>query len=170
MQRGLCVSDCLSVCLWHKSEPCKNGWTDPDAVRVVAPQAPCVRSFSVDQSHCSAHFVPSAYIQAVSRRGSRRLRPRSGAHPGESVWVCITGSDPRCHLASHFEHTPFSRGPCLAVIMGKHDVIHTELSVGPFCVTQPNPTHQLTDPTQPNPQQVEKFGPNPTRPNPTQYN
>ena len=33
-----------------------------------------------------------------------------------------------------------------------------ELSMGPFCVTQSNPTHQLTDPTQPKPLQVEKFG------------
>ena len=29
------------------------------------------------------------------------------------------------------------------------------------------PTHQLTDPTQPDPIQVEKFGPNPTQPNTT---
>ena len=36
----------------------------------------------------------------------------------------------------------------------------SELSMGPFCVTQSNPTHQLTAPTQPNPLQVEKFGPN----------
>jgi len=43
----------------------------------------------------------------------------------------------------------------------------SELSVGPFCVTRPNPTHQLTDPTQPNPLQVEKFGLNPTQPNTT---
>ena len=40
--------------------------------------------------------------------------------------------------------------------------------MGPFCVTRSNPTHQLiTDPIQPNPQQVEKFGPNPTQPNTT---
>jgi len=43
-----------------------------------------------------------------------------------------------------------------------------ELSMGPFRVTQPNPTHQLTDPTQPDPIQVEKFGPNTTQPNPIQ--
>jgi len=42
--------------------------------------------------------------------------------------------------------------------------------MGPFRVTQPNPTHQLTEPTQPEPLQVEKFGPNPTQPNPTQPN
>jgi len=42
----------------------------------------------------------------------------------------------------------------------------TQLSMGPYCVTRYNPTHQLTDPTQPNPLQVEKFGPNPTQPNP----
>jgi len=34
----------------------------------------------------------------------------------------------------------------------------------PFCVTRSNPTHQLTDPTQPNPPQLEKFGPNPSQP------
>ena len=37
----------------------------------------------------------------------------------------------------------------------------SELSMGPFCVTRSNPTHQLTDPTQPNLLQVEKSAPNP---------
>jgi len=38
--------------------------------------------------------------------------------------------------------------------------------MGQFYVTRSNPTHQLTDPTQPNPLQVEKkFGPNLTQPN-----
>jgi len=37
----------------------------------------------------------------------------------------------------------------------------------PFCVTRSNPTHQLNDPIQPSPLQVEKFGLNPTRPNTT---
>ena len=31
--------------------------------------------------------------------------------------------------------------------------------MGPFCLTGSNPNHQLTDPTQPNPIQVKKFGP-----------
>jgi len=44
---------------------------------------------------------------------------------------------------------------------------YLELSMGPFCVIQSNLTHQLTDPTQPNPLQVEKFGPNPTQHNTT---
>ena len=35
--------------------------------------------------------------------------------------------------------------------------------MGPFCVTQSNPTHQLTDLTQPNPLQVENFGPDTTQ-------
>ena len=39
--------------------------------------------------------------------------------------------------------------------------------MGPFCVTESNPTHQLTDSTQPNPPQVEKFGPKPTQPDTT---
>ena len=43
----------------------------------------------------------------------------------------------------------------------------TELSMGPFCATRSNPTHQLTVPTQPNPQQMENFGPNLTQPNTT---
>jgi len=42
-----------------------------------------------------------------------------------------------------------------------------ELFMGPFCVTQSNPTHQLTDPTQPNPLQVEKLEPNATQTNTT---
>jgi len=36
--------------------------------------------------------------------------------------------------------------------------------MGPFCVTRSKPTHQLTDPTPPNPLQVEKFGPSLTQP------
>jgi len=39
--------------------------------------------------------------------------------------------------------------------------------MGPFCMTQSNPTHQLTNPTQPNPLQAEKFGLNLTQPNTT---
>jgi len=47
--------------------------------------------------------------------------------------------------------------------------MHTTVStaMGPFCVTRSNQTHQLTDPTQPNPLQVGKFGSNPTQPNTT---
>jgi len=40
-----------------------------------------------------------------------------------------------------------------------------ELSMGPFCVTRSNPTHQLTDPTQPT-----TSGKIWTQPDPTQYN
>ena len=43
----------------------------------------------------------------------------------------------------------------------------SELSMGPLYVTRSNPTHQLTDSTQPNPLQAEKFGPNSTQPNTT---
>jgi len=39
--------------------------------------------------------------------------------------------------------------------------------MGPFFVTRSNPTHQMTDPTQPKLLQVEKFGPNLTQPNTT---
>jgi len=44
-----------------------------------------------------------------------------------------------------------------------------ELSTGPFCVTRSNLTHQLTDPTQPDPRQAAKFGPHPTPPNKGPY-
>jgi len=43
----------------------------------------------------------------------------------------------------------------------------TELSMGPFYVARSNPAHQMTDLTQTNPLQMEKFGPNLTRPNTT---
>jgi len=39
--------------------------------------------------------------------------------------------------------------------------------MGQFSVTRSNPTHQLTDPTQPDPVQVKKLGPNRTQPNTT---
>ena len=39
--------------------------------------------------------------------------------------------------------------------------------MGPFCVTRSDPTHQLTEPTRPNPPQVGKFGLNPTQPSTT---
>ena len=35
--------------------------------------------------------------------------------------------------------------------------------MGPLYVTQTNPTHQMTDPTQSNPLQVENIGPNLTQ-------
>ena len=64
--------------------------------------------------------------------------------------------------------------------MRRQRLLRPGSSMGPFCVTRSNPTHRLTDLTQPNPLQVEKFGPNPThqklknldpnRPNPTQPN
>ena len=48
---------------------------------------------------------------------------------------------------------------------GKDASAKPELSIGLFFVTRSKPTHQLTDPTQPNQLQVGKFGPNPTQPN-----
>ena len=42
--------------------------------------------------------------------------------------------------------------------------VFAELSMGPFCVTRPNQTNQLTDPTQPTTNE-KKFGPNPSQPN-----
>jgi len=45
----------------------------------------------------------------------------------------------------------------------QHPVAKAELSVGPLSLTQPNPTQQLTDPTQPITE--EKFRPT-TQPNP----
>ena len=40
--------------------------------------------------------------------------------------------------------------------------------MGSFCVTRSNPTHQLTDPTQPNPTHYKWNNLDPTRPNPIQ--
>jgi len=37
----------------------------------------------------------------------------------------------------------------ILVLNSNTKLVSAELSVGPFCVTWPNPTHQLTDPTQP---------------------
>jgi len=47
-----------------------------------------------------------------------------------------------------------------------------ELSMGPFCVTRSNPTHQLTDqpnPTQPNPTHYKWKNLDPTQPNTTAW-
>ena len=71
------------------------------------------------------------------------------------VWTC-PGMTPKCP----FPWQVF--GPHLI-----HGSFSPELSMGPFCVTRSNPTYQLTDLTQPNPLQVEKFGPNPTQANAT---
>ena len=55
-------------------------------------------------------------------------------------------------------------------------MVYPELSVGPFLITQPNPTHVLSNPTQPNPlisvNYVTQPNPThkyPTQPNPTQH-
>ena len=55
----------------------------------------------------------------------------------------------------------------LSVLLDKLCYSRPELFVASLCVTRSNLTHQLTDPTQPNPLQVQKFGLNPTRPNTT---
>jgi len=47
---------------------------------------------------------------------------------------------------------------------------YSELSMGPFYVTQSNPAHRLADPTQPNPTQLKFKNLDPTQPNPTQWN
>jgi len=57
-----------------------------------------------------------------------------------------------------------TRWECISASPGEYDwtndLCAAELSMGPFCVTRSNPTNQLTDPTQPNSLQVDKFGPN----------
>jgi len=45
----------------------------------------------------------------------------------------------------------FYVSPCSAVCFNHVARANSELSMGPFCVTRSNPTHQLTDPTRPNP-------------------
>jgi len=49
-----------------------------------------------------------------------------------------------------------------------HDI--SQLSTGPFCVIRSSPTHELTDPTQPNQLQVETFESNPTHNTTNKFN
>jgi len=46
----------------------------------------------------------------------------------------------------------------------------SQLSTGPFCVIRSSPTHELTDPTQPNQLQVETFESNPTHNTTNKFN
>jgi len=59
---------------------------------------------------------------------------------------------PITQFSARVQRTKMNLGPVAA---------STELSMGPFYVTRFNATYQLTDPAEPNPLQVEKFGPNP---------
>ena len=55
------------------------------------------------------------------------------------------------------------RGKCMVICpLNASPETTTELSMGTFCVTRSNPTHQLTDPTQPNKwKNLDKTRPNP---------
>jgi len=72
---------------------------------------------------------------------------------------------PRTNLTSGSRYFHLAACPTIVGTSFRTQSVHPEWSVGPFCVTRPNPTHQLTDPTQPNQLQVEKFGPSQTQPN-----
>jgi len=77
---------CLSVC--HTSEPCKNGWTDWDAIWVEdssGPREPCIRWRS-RSSHGKGQFVGGKGRPIVKYRDARRL----------SVQKWLNRS--RCHL------------------------------------------------------------------------
>jgi len=50
-----------------------------------------------------------------------------------------------------FLFSVFYVSACSAVCFNHVARANSELSMGPFCVTRSNPTHQLTDPTRPNP-------------------
>ena len=63
--------------------------------------------------------------------------------------------DANCHC--RFRHQSIS-----VQLPASADSVTPELSMGPFFVTQPNPTNQLTDPTQPT---TSEKNLDPTRPN-----
>ena len=57
------------------------------------------------------------------------------------------------------------RRTVLIILSGQNDsrCTRTELFVGPFFVTRPDPTHQMFDPTQLDPTSIKFFGPDPTQ-------
>jgi len=114
----------------------------------------------------SIHWVPESTPHTVFRSVHPFLQgscswPR---HSGNSRPLLIL------HIAMRTNNIPRTYARlqnCLANHWCRFDVGSAvsipELSMGPFCVTPSNPTHQLTGPIQPNPS--EKIGPSPTRPN-----
>ena len=99
-------------------------------------------------------------------------RPVDGTVPGKAPDVrdiCGRPGQWRCAVFGDFcARVHPNRLTCRLTVALASNVSYSELYMGPFCLTQSSPTHQLTEPTQPNPLQVEKFGPNPTQPNPIQ--
>jgi len=108
---------------------------------------------SAGRARCSSRRRPSI----VGRRRRRSAPTTTTA----SLTRATTSSTATTLSAQHRSvHTTArtSTGPTQ-----KHSL--PELSMGPFCVTRSNPTHQLTDPTQPT-----TSGKIWTQPDPTQYN
>ena len=102
-------------------------------------------------------LVQSSTRSACIASTTRTARP-AGALRQSHVNILCVGRPPTQHNASS------QRLPCrttrldcitrrLSVLhqASSHSATSAQLSTGPFCVTQSNPTHQLTDPTRPNP-------------------
>ena len=97
----------------------------------------------------------------VSSSCAQHLLRHLGLNPD---WLYLSGTGlPRLSCKKR----PLNGGSSSGSSSSSCAVTEVELSMGPFCVTQSIPTHQLTEPTQPNPIQVEKVGPNPTKPGTT---
>jgi len=127
--RSVCLSVCLSVC--HDREPCKNGWTDRNAVSVVdlgGLKEPCIR-WGSDLRPWRENFVgkkvagpgqartyPAIDMLKATQQGAApvwcgfRLQcTRWGctlAPPVEYVWtVCVRRQ--YCLVSNHFDHLFF---------------------------------------------------------------
>jgi len=100
------------------------------------------------------HLTPEIYFCACSghfRTSSRELEATTGAaaHNLKNINDDLSSLD-----LGIYEARDLAQNRPLA-----------EWSSGRVWATRSNPTHQLTDTTQPNPLRVGKFGPNPTQPN-----
>ena len=105
---------------------------------------------------CDSRPSSSRRATVVCAKSTSPFTPHSRSI-SESAPTILANDDATTHVNS----VPILLAQC------RFPGLATELSMGPLCVTRSNPTHQLTDRTQPT--TSEKFGPNPThRPNPLQ--
>ena len=78
---------CLSVC--HTSEPCKNGWTDQDAVWVVGLDGPkelCIGK-GVQIPHGKGQFWEGKGRPVLKYRDTLRWAVQKGWTDGDAAWV-----------------------------------------------------------------------------------
>ena len=80
-------------------------------------------------------------------------RPVDGTVPGKAPDVrdiCGRPGQWRCAVFGDFcARVHPNRLTCRLTVALASNVSYSELYMGPFCLTQSNPTHQLTEPTQP---------------------